>query len=133
MTKRREGSDSTLLTALSYTVRERREVLRLSQEEVAHRAKLHRTYISDIERGARNLSLKSLYDLARALELTTSELIITAEERLPSVRSAMEAGTVNVAGTGPMTACATTFAAPNAVACPSTATVVVPQLTESLN
>lgn len=83
MTKRREFSDSALLTALSHTVRERRELLRLSQEEVAHRARLHRTYISDIERGARNLSLKSLVDLARALELSTSELIITAEERLP--------------------------------------------------
>jgi transcriptional regulator with XRE-family HTH domain len=116
MTKRREGSDSSLLTALSYTVRERREVLRLSQEEVAHRAKLHRTYISDIERGARNLSLKSLYDLARALELTTSDLIITAEERLPAVR-AMEAGTPGV-----MIAAPTSFdAAP------------VPQFAESLN
>jgi transcriptional regulator with XRE-family HTH domain len=83
MTKRREGSDSALLTALSHTVRERRELMRLSQEEVAHRAKLHRTYISDIERGARNLSLKSLADLARALDLSTSQLIITAEGRLP--------------------------------------------------
>ncbi len=89
MTKRREGSDSALLTALSHTVRERRELLRLSQEEVAHRARLHRTYISDIERGARNLSLKSLADLARALELSTSELIITAEERLPRVQQAV--------------------------------------------
>jgi transcriptional regulator with XRE-family HTH domain len=118
MTKRREGSDSSLLTALSYTVRERREVLRLSQEEVAHRAKLHRTYISDIERGARNLSLKSLYDLARALELSTSDLIITAEERLPQVREAAAA------------TCATmSVAVPNTMnsmpACPT--------LTESLN
>ncbi len=112
MTKRREGSDSALLTALSYTVRERREVLRLSQEEVAHRAKLHRTYISDIERGARNLSLKSLVDLARALELSTSDLIITAEERLPSVR-AMEVPPTTVAR----------LAVP----------VVVSQLSESLN
>ncbi len=112
MTKRREGSDSALLTALSYTVRERREVLRLSQEEVAHRAKLHRTYISDIERGARNLSLKSLVDLARALELSTSDLIITAEERLPSVR-AMEVT--------------------SAMARQITVPVVVAQLTESLN
>lgn len=117
MTKRREGSDSSLLTALSYTVRERREVLRLSQEEVAHRAKLHRTYISDIERGARNLSLKSLYDLARALELTTSDLIITAEERLPAVRAAANGETV-VAGEQ-----ATFDAAPNNV----------PQFAESLN
>lgn len=123
MTKRREGSDSTLLTALSYTVRERREVLQLSQEEVAHRARLHRTYISDIERGARNLSLKSLYDLARALELTTSELIITAEERLPSVRATLaEAGSQEscdaISSNGAVTACATTFAAP-VVACVS--------------
>src|ERR1700739_2394330 len=111
MTKRREFSDSALLTALSYTVRERRELLRLSQEEVAHRAKLHRTYISDIERGARNLSLKSLVDLARALELTTSELIITAEERLPQVRVE---DCSPVATTGSTLACA-------------------PQLQESLN
>lgn len=120
MTKRREGSDSTLLTALSYTVRERREVLRLSQEEVAHRAKLHRTYISDIERGARNLSLKSLYDLARALEVTTSDLIISAEERLPAVRAM-------VSGVDPTTAPMTVNEEFNA------APVSAPQFAESLN
>ena len=81
MSKRRDTSDS-LLTALSHIVRKRRESLKLSQEEVAHRAKLHRTYISDIERGARNLSLKSLVDLARALDLSASQLIISAEGRL---------------------------------------------------
>ena len=96
MTKRREFSDSTLLLALSHTVRERRENLRLSQEEVASRAKLHRTYVSDIERGARNLSLKSLADLARALELSTSALIITAEERLP------KSETINMDPTAPI-------------------------------
>jgi len=88
MSKKRQTSD-TLLTALSYTVRERREVLRLSQEEVAHRAKLHRTYISDIERGARNLSLKSLVDLARALDLSTSELITTAESKMAQLQIAV--------------------------------------------
>jgi len=92
MSKKRQTSD-TLLTALSYTVRERRESLRLSQEEVAHRAKLHRTYISDIERGARNLSLKSLVDLARALELSTSDLITTAETRMCELQAQMEATT----------------------------------------
>ncbi|HEY9793447.1 MAG TPA: helix-turn-helix transcriptional regulator [Candidatus Obscuribacterales bacterium] len=111
MTKRREFSDSALLLALSSTVRERRENLRLSQEEVAHRARLHRTYISDIERGARNLSLKSLVDLARALELSTSELIITAEERLPKPE------TINVDPCCGMNATPTT----------------TPQLQESLN
>lgn len=86
MSKKRKQSDSFLL-ALSQAVRERREVLRLTQEEVAERAKLHRTYISDIERGARNLSLRSLVELARALELQASDLVITVEQRLSELKA----------------------------------------------
>ena len=41
----------------------------ISQEELAARAGLHRTYICDIERGARNVSLRSIDKLARALEI----------------------------------------------------------------
>lgn len=40
---------------------------------------MHRTYISDIERGARNLSLMNLSRLAEALEIAVSELIKLAE------------------------------------------------------
>jgi len=43
--------------------------LGISQEELAGRAGLHRTYVSDIERGARNLSLESIEKLAHALEI----------------------------------------------------------------
>ena len=46
----------------------------ISQEELAERADLHRTYISDVERGARNLSLESIDKLARALEISMSAL-----------------------------------------------------------
>lgn len=42
----------------------------LTQEELAERADLHRTYISDVERGARNLSLESIDKLARALDIS---------------------------------------------------------------
>lgn len=55
-------------------IREKRFELRISQEELAHRSGLHRTYISDVERGARNLSLESIERLARALDLSISAL-----------------------------------------------------------
>lgn len=70
-----------MLEAVCKSVHERREELGISQEELAHRAGLHRTYISDIERGARNPSLKTLSRLADALELCTSELIRLGESK----------------------------------------------------
>jgi CheY-like chemotaxis protein len=59
-------------------IRNQRNGLRISQEELADRAGLHRTYISDVERGARNLSLESIERLARALELSVSSLFAQA-------------------------------------------------------
>jgi CheY-like chemotaxis protein len=46
----------------------------ISQEELAGRAGLHRTYVSDIERGARNVSLESIEKLARALDVSVASL-----------------------------------------------------------
>jgi ribosome-binding protein aMBF1 (putative translation factor) len=46
----------------------------ISQDELAWRAELHRTYISDIERGARNPSLQSIDKLAKALKMSCSRL-----------------------------------------------------------
>ena len=54
-----------------------RERLGFSQEKLAERAELHRTYISDVERGARNLSLESITRLARALDIPVAELFPT--------------------------------------------------------
>lgn len=53
---------------IGQAVRLRRRVLGLSQEELAWRAGLNRTYISDVERGSRNLSLSTLERLAEALK-----------------------------------------------------------------
>jgi transcriptional regulator with XRE-family HTH domain len=47
----------------------------LSQEELAFRAGLHRTYISSAERGERNVSLVNLVRLARALDVHVRELV----------------------------------------------------------
>lgn len=57
------------------SVRNRRSRLGISQEELAERAGLHRTYISDVERGARNVSLESIEKLARALQISVSALL----------------------------------------------------------
>jgi len=47
----------------------------LSQGDVARRLNLHRSYISGIERGVRNPSLKVIQKIARALEVKINDLI----------------------------------------------------------
>jgi CheY-like chemotaxis protein/plasmid maintenance system antidote protein VapI len=56
------------------SVKSWRSRLGISQEALAERAGLHRTYVSDIERGARNVSLHSIERLAAALEISVSTL-----------------------------------------------------------
>jgi CheY-like chemotaxis protein len=58
-----------LKALLGATIKAQRSALGISQEELAYRADLHRTYVSDVERGARNPSLQSVEKLAQALEL----------------------------------------------------------------
>jgi two-component system response regulator len=60
-------------------VRTRRNRMGISQEELGERAGLHRTYIADIERGARNPSLESINKLAGALEVSISTLFSPAQ------------------------------------------------------
>lgn len=50
-------------------VRELRKQNKFSQEELAHKTGLHRTYISDIERGNRNVSLRNIKKIANALDV----------------------------------------------------------------
>ncbi len=62
-----------------FAVKARREELGLTQEDLAEKAGIHRTYLSDVERGTRNLSLLNIERLAAALELTLSDLFRLAE------------------------------------------------------
>ena len=55
-------------------VRELREKMGISQEELGHRAKIHRTYIGSVERGEQNISLKNIYKIAQALNVSLSDL-----------------------------------------------------------
>jgi len=57
-------------------VRELRLLRGLSQEELAFRAGVHRTYLSGIERGVRNPSLKNINAIAEAMGITLSDLFL---------------------------------------------------------
>ena len=55
-------------------VRACRQALGISQEELAARSKLHRTYVAGVERGIRNPSLNSILKIAKGLGLPVSAL-----------------------------------------------------------
>jgi transcriptional regulator with XRE-family HTH domain len=61
-------------TVFGQNLRRIREDGKLSQEELADRAELHRTYIGSIERGERNLSILNIVKLARTLNVSISDL-----------------------------------------------------------
>lgn len=67
-------------TALGEAVKARREELGLTQEELAGEAGLHQRWISNLECGWRNPSLRSLRRLADGLGLEPSELLARGEQ-----------------------------------------------------
>lgn len=56
-------------------LREYRVALGYSQEQLAERAELHRTYVGSVERGERNVSLENIVRLAGALKVNASDLL----------------------------------------------------------
>ena len=74
---------SSLDKAFGNAVRKRRRQLKFSQEELSFRAGIHRTYISQIERGLKSPSLNVISVLAKALNIQTFVLIQMAEQNEP--------------------------------------------------
>ena len=82
MEKRRSashGKEKTPAVAFGHSVRTYRQKLGISQEELAHRAKLDRSYFGAVERGDRNVTVKNIWRIALALECKPSELFREAE------------------------------------------------------
>ncbi len=71
-----------LETAFGNVLRERRLERNLSQIELSELSGLDRTFISLVERGIRQPSLRSIFQLAHALELEPSELLALVEKTI---------------------------------------------------
>lgn len=68
-------------TAFGKALRRRRERLEVSQEALAFTSEIHRTYISELERGIKNPSMTTLQKLAVALDTTKTALVRETERR----------------------------------------------------
>ncbi len=67
-------SKSKILEAFGNRIKEERLELGISQEELAERAGLHRTYIGMIERAEKNITLLNIEKLAKALQIKIKDL-----------------------------------------------------------
>lgn len=69
-----------LVQSLAKVLELRRQNLHISQEELARRAGISRTYLSDIERGLRNISVATLHKLSEAMGTDASAMLAEAEK-----------------------------------------------------
>ena len=60
-------------TKVGKRIKELRNKLGISQEELAFRSEIHRTYIASLEVGKRNVSIETLEKVINALEVSMSE------------------------------------------------------------
>ncbi|HLQ83110.1 MAG TPA: helix-turn-helix transcriptional regulator [Pseudogracilibacillus sp.] len=70
--------------AFGVVLREERKKVAISQEELAHQSDLDRTYISLLERGKRNSTLKVLFSLCDALNISPSDFVKEMEKYIKS-------------------------------------------------
>lgn len=71
---------SPILTDFGHAIRTLRNNAGISQEAFAAMCDLHRTYISDIELGKRNVSLENILKMAKALNIQISDIFLEVEK-----------------------------------------------------
>lgn len=69
------SSEQKVLKKIGAKIRRFRNETQLSQEEFARKCGLDRTYISDVERGERNVSVLNLFKIAKSLKVSPSSLL----------------------------------------------------------
>jgi transcriptional regulator with XRE-family HTH domain len=70
-----------IIKVFADNVKNYRKSLGLSQEELASRSGLHRTYISQVERYQRSISLENIQRLADSLNVETYKLFLVSEDK----------------------------------------------------
>lgn len=68
------GNNVEIEQRFGMRIREIRHLQQLSQEELAFRCGLSKNYVSDVERGTRNITLKVIEKFARGLDISLSDL-----------------------------------------------------------
>jgi len=64
-----------ICTRVGFNIRKIREEKEISQERLANRADLHRAYVGQIERGEKNIGLRNLEKIAKALNVKIKDLL----------------------------------------------------------
>lgn len=73
--------EKKLVQAVASTIRHFRKLADMSQETLANKADLDRTYISGIERGVRNITLDSLEQIINALDVDIASFFAKVSEQ----------------------------------------------------
>ena len=72
--------NSTIIVEFGQAIRKFRNKKAISQETFADMCNLHRTYISDVELGKRNVSLENIQKMAEALSINISDIFLEVEK-----------------------------------------------------
>lgn len=78
----RKSQNEAVLKALAAELKQRRAALSINQEELAFRAGVHRSFIARVEVAETQPSLSVLFDLAKALECSASDLVEGVDQRV---------------------------------------------------
>jgi len=87
-----------IVSTVAENVRRARKAAGLSQEELAIEADVDRTYISQVERGKRNITVVVLARLARAMRTTVADLVSDGRRIAAEVRRGDRLGVFNAFG-----------------------------------
>ena len=87
----RKSQNTSVLRAFAAELKHKRGLLGINQEELAFRAGVHRSFIARVEVAETQPSLSVLFDLAKALNCSLSDLVKGVDERVQKELEAFEA------------------------------------------